>query len=207
MLASVVGIELSFSAVLLALVGGSFAGTVTQYFVFSQARGGLTTGLVISFVPGIVGALVTFWLLQNAANREIPPSPAVVAWAAPSAPAEDAQYTDVVAAVRETALGLVSDVDRAEPSEVTALVADGLAGLGAVRARIERTPPPRDVPPELPRRLAAGMSRLADDLADTAEKAAAGSRDHGQLDESVGLREIRQALAELDRLGYGSSWN
>jgi hypothetical protein len=205
MLASVVGVELSFSAILLALVAGSFVATFTQYFVFAGARPGVSTSLMFSFVPGILSALVTFWLLQNAAQRELPPPAAAAAWE-PVAPTADAPYTDVVAAVRETALGLVSDVDRAEPSEVPSLVADGLAGLGAVRARIERTPPPADVPPELPLRLAAGMKQLADDLANTADRTAIGARDHGELDESAGLREVRQALAELERLGYGSSW-
>jgi len=207
LLTSVVGIELSYGAVLLALAGGSLAGTATQYFVFAQANAGPAGGLAISFVPGIVGALVTFWLLQKAAQRELPTAAPAAFWVPPAAPAAGAPYTDVVAAVRETALGLVSDVDRAEPSEVTSLIADGLAGLGAVRARIERTPPPHDVPPELPRRLAEGMSLLADDLAETAERAAIGQRDHGELDESAGIREIERALAELDRLGYGSSWD
>jgi hypothetical protein len=51
------------------------------------------------------------------------------------------------------------------------------------------------------------MTRLADDLAATAERAAIRQRDHGDLDESAGLHEIKLALAELDRLGYGSSWD
>jgi hypothetical protein len=204
LLASIVHVELSYSAVLVALLAGSVASTVSEIVLFSKPPAALVTGFALSFVPGIVGAFVTFWLLKNAAQRELPP-PAAAA-SEPIAPTGDEPYTDVVAAVRETALGLVSDVDRAEHPEVSSLVADGLAALGAVRARIERTPPPGEVPPELPRRLAAGMKQLADDLARTAEGAAIGQRDHGELDQSAGLFEIKQALAELDRLGYGSGW-
>jgi uncharacterized membrane protein YeaQ/YmgE (transglycosylase-associated protein family) len=198
LLASIAEVELSFSAILLALLAGSLASDLTQFVVFAEPVG-LLTGLMLSLVPGIVGALVSFWLLTNAARTERPAAAAVETWE-PTAPVEDEPYAPVVASAGETALGLVAEVESADQSAVPRVVADGLLGLEAAAARVERTPPPDDVPPELPRRLAAAMRQLADDLL-------AAQRSPWELDRSRGLHDVKEALAELDRLGYGTNWD
>jgi hypothetical protein len=115
-------------------------------------------------------------------------------------------YAECVAAARESALGLVATVDAADPASVPSLVADGMLSLEAARKRLEETAPPAHVPPELPRRLAAGMRQLADDLAATADEAAltgtGGGRYRWELDNSPSLKAVRQALDELYELGY-----
>ena len=157
---------------------------------------GKATGFALSFIPGIASALVSIWLLQNAARTERAAVPLPVV----PTPSADAPYAEVIAAARETTLGLVSDVESAEPSAVPTVVAEGLLGLEAAAARVDRVAPPADVPPGLPRRLAGAMRQLADDLL-----AAQGSR--WDLDRSRGLHDVKQTLAELDRLGYGPDWD
>jgi len=183
---------------LLALLAGSLVAYVIQFVVFSQPVD-LVTGFALSLVPGVMGALVSVWLLQNAGRREHPAIASVGPWE-PSEPAEGKPYAQVVAAARETALGLAADVESAQPSAVPQVLADGLVGLEEAAARVERTPPPADVPPELPKRLAAAMRQLADDLL-------AAQRSRWDLDRSSGLHDVKQALAELDRLGYGPDWD
>src|SRR5439155_14151987 len=116
-------------------------------------------------------------------------------------------YAERVAAARESALGLVAAVDAAEPESVPSLVADGMLALEAARKRLEETSPPDHVPPDLPRRLAAGMRQLADELAATANEASltgtGGGRYRWELDRSAGLQAVRQALDELQARGYG----
>ena len=198
LLASVVGVELSYRAILLALLAGSLVAYVIQFVVFSQPVD-LVTGFALSLVPGVMGALVSVWLLQNAGRREHPAIASVGPWE-PSEPTEGRPYAQVVVAARETALGLAADVESAQPSAVPQVLADGLVGLEEAAARVERTPPPADVPPELPKRLAAAMRQLADDLL-------AAQRSRWDLDRSSGLHDVKQALAELDRLGYGPDWD
>jgi hypothetical protein len=208
LLVSVVGRELSYSAILLALVAGSTAATVARLALFAQLSHSASPAfpVALSFVPSMLGAVVSWWLLQNAARAETPvpaePSQLVaatrVAYANP--------YAERVAAARESALGLVAAVDAAEPASVTSLVADGMLSLEAARKRLEETPPPDHVPPELPRRLAEGMRQLADELAATSDEAAltgtGGARYRWELDRSPGLQAVRQALAEFHALGY-----
>ena len=114
-------------------------------------------------------------------------------------------FGQTVAAARESALGLVAAVDIAEPASVPSLIADGMLALEVAAKRVEETPPAGGAP-ELPRRLAAGMRQLADDLAATADEAAltgtGGGRYRWELDNSPGLQAVRQALDELYELGY-----
>jgi hypothetical protein len=208
LLVSVVGRELSYSAVVLALVAGSAAATVARLALFAQIRHGASPAfpLALSFLPSMLGAVVSWWLLQNAARVEasapaesIPLVPAAhVAYANP--------YAECVAAARESALGLVAAIDAADPESVPSLVADGMLSLEAARKRLEETAPPDHVPPELPQRLAAGMRRLADDLEATANEASltgtGGARYRWELDNSPGLQAVGQALDELYALGY-----
>jgi hypothetical protein len=196
LLASILDVELSYSAILLALLAGSLVSTVIQIVLFSEPTAGLVTGFGLSFIPGIASALVSIWLLQNAARTEHPAAPLPIA----QPPAPDAPYVEVIAAARETALGLVAEVESAEASAVPQIVADGLMGLEAAAARVDRAEPPTNVPPELPKRLAAAMRQLADDLI-------AAQRSRWDLDRSRSLHDVKQTLAELDRLGYGPDWD
>jgi hypothetical protein len=80
LLLSVVDRDIPYSATLLALVAGSAASTVARLILFSQLdRGGSPAALPIAglsafFLPAFVGAVVSWWLLQNAGSS--PSSPA-----------------------------------------------------------------------------------------------------------------------------------
>jgi hypothetical protein len=207
LLRDVVGLELSYSAILLALVAGSVVGTIAQLAAFAMLRGGPSATLGLSFLPGVLGALVSYSLLSNAARAEAPAlasalAPLEVAASAPTA----SLYAELMTAVRESTLGLVAAVDSAEPSSVPSVIADGMIGLEVARKRVEETPLPGDVPAELPQRLALGMELLSNDLAETADEAAltttGGARYRWELEHSEGLNEVREALAELRALGY-----
>ncbi len=206
LLRDVVGRELSYSAILLALVAGSVAGTVAQLAAFSMMRGGSSAALGLSFLPAALGALVSYALLSNAARAEAP-APLSFARAEPAAPVQPARpYTEVLTAARESTIGLVAAVEDAEPGSVPSLIADGVMGLEVARKRLEETPLPADVPAELPRRLALGMELLANELAATADEAVltttSGAHYRWELEHGEGLTEVREALAELRTLGY-----
>jgi hypothetical protein len=243
LLLNVVDCDISYSAVLVALVAGSTASTIVRLIVFSQ----LTTsgssalpiaGVGVSFVPAMIGALVSFWLLQNAARSEqggdsptLPDARATEHLEA-TVPASElhrptGDYGELVSAIRESTLGLVAAVDTAEPSSVPSVVSDGVLGLEAARKRLQQMSPPSEVPAELPQRLAAGMKQLEEDLILTAQDAATaaadrmyqrgllgpsladvsdgGGRYRWELEQSEGLRVVRQALGELETLGFGPS--
>jgi hypothetical protein len=104
------------------------------------------------------------------------------------------------------------------------VIGDGLLALGAVRNRLEQTPPPHGVTDELPERLAAGMKQLEEDLIQTAQEAAGaatnriyergllgprlsdvsdgGARYRWELERSDGLLAVRRALADLEAMGF-----
>jgi hypothetical protein len=247
LLLSVVDFDIPYSAVVVALVAGSVASTVARLILLSQLEGGTSPGLLpiaglgFSFLPSLVGAVVSWWLLQNAASA--PPSPVmadppavdVVERAAarqvrvfddphagdPTASA----YSELIAAVRESALGLVGTVNSIDPDSVPTAIAEGLVPYEAATKRLEQAQLPSTVPAELNHQLVTGMKHLEEDLTETAEEAAttAGSRlyqrglltasmadvsDGGaryrwDLERSEGLRTVKQALAELRELGFG----
>jgi hypothetical protein len=230
LLLNFVGRELAYSAILVALVAGSAASTVAQLVFFSPSVMP-AAGLGLSLVSSMLGVLVSYWLLQNAARSEAgPPVLAPPEQPQATAPLREQErpadpYSQLVDAARETALGLVAAVGAAQPSAVPCVIGDGLIWLEVARKRLEQTPPPRDVPPELVQRLAAGMAQLGDDLAVTAQGAALtaddrmyqpgllgpsladvsdrGGRYRWELDQSRGVRTVREALEELAGLGYG----
>jgi len=135
-------------------------------------------------------------------------------------------YSETILAVRESALGLVGTVNNVHPDSVPTVIADGLISYEAATKRLEQAQLPSAVPAELNQRLVAGLKQLEDDLILTAEDAAttAGSRlyqrgfltpsmgdasDGGaryrwDLEQSDGLRAVKQALSELRALGFGS---
>ena len=207
LLRDVVGRELSYSAILLALVAGSAVGSFAQLAAFAMLRGGSSAALGLSFLPGVLGALVSYSLLSSAARAEAPVQPLQLAplEVAPPAPPAN-RYAELSTAIRESTIGLVATVDSADPSSVPSVIADGMIGLEVARKRLEEAPIPADVSPELPRRLALGMELLANELAATADEAALTSTGGGRyrwgLEHSEGLSEVREALAELRELGY-----
>jgi xanthosine utilization system XapX-like protein len=207
LLRDVVGRELSYSAMLLALVAGSVVGTVAQLAAFAMLRGRSPAALGLSFLPGVLGALVSYSLLSNAAHAEAPaPAPALAPLEMAASAPPTSLCAELMTAVRESTVGLVAAVDAAEPTSVPSVIADGMIGLEVARKRLEETPLPGDIPAELPRRLALGMELLSNDLAETADEAAltttGGARYRWELQHSEGLNEVREALAELRAFGY-----
>ena len=207
LLRDVVGRELSYSAILLALVAGSVVGTVAQLAAFAMVRGGSSEALALSFLPAVLAALVSYSLLLNAARVEAPvQAPALAPLEGASFTPPPSRYAELMTAIRESTVGLAAAVDSAEPSSVPTVIADGMIGLEVARKRLEETPPPDAVPSELPRRLALGMELLGNDLAATADEAALTTTGSGryrwELEHSEGLCEVREALAELRQLGY-----
>jgi len=211
LLLELVGCELSYSAILLALVAGSVVSNVARLAVFAGLRHSGSpafpvAGIGVLLMPAMLGALVSYWLLQNALRAQ----PAPLANPLPHAAAMPVSfanpYAERVAAARESTLGLVAAVDEAEPASVPSLIADGMMSLEAARKRLDEMPPPDHVPPDVPQRLTAGMAQLADELAATANEASitvtGGSRYRWELDRSAGLQAVRQALDELHALGY-----
>ncbi len=202
LLLSLVECEISYGAVLVALVAGSTVSTAVRLGTLSSRP---TAGLGLSFLPAAAGALVSFWLLQNAARSEHPAAPAL-------APAEPAalpagSYDELVAAVRESALSVVATVGSAPPASVPTVIADGLLGIEVARNRLEHAELPSSVTAELNQRLVRGLRQLADDLVDISEEAAtAGNRYVTlRLDQSEGLRAVRQALDDLEALRFGTT--
>jgi hypothetical protein len=212
LLLNVLNLELSYSAILLALLAGSIADSVLRLALFAEFRHSgpaeafPVAGLALSFVPSTVGALVSWWLLQNALRAQAPTMPVAVHLPEVAADRPNDPFGQSMAAARESALGLVAAVDIAEPASVPSLIADGMLALEAAAQRVEKTPPPGGVAPELPRRLAAATRELGDELAATADEAAltgtGGGRYRWELDNSPGVRAVRQALDELSALGY-----
>jgi hypothetical protein len=249
LLLSIVDCEIPYSATLVALVAGSAASTVARLILFSQLQGGGSPGLLpiaglgASFLPALIGAVVSWWLLQNAASS---PSPSALAeppstdLRVRSAPQQTrvfddphagdptaTAYSETILAVRESALGLVGTVNSVDPDSVPTVIADGLVPYEATTKRLQQAELPSDVPAELNQRLVAGLKELEDDLTLTAEDAAttAGSRlyqrglltasmadvsDGGaryrwDLEQSDGLKAVKQALSELRALGFGST--
>ena len=69
LLRDIVGRELSYSAILLALVAGSAVGSVAQLAAFAMLRGGSSAALGLSLLPEVLAALVSYSLLSNAARE------------------------------------------------------------------------------------------------------------------------------------------
>jgi len=248
LLLSVVGCEIPYSATLVALAAGSVASTVARLILYSRLQGGGSpavlpiAGLGASFLPAFVGAVVSWWLLQNAAGSRSSPAtvePPSVLVAERPAPRQTrvfddphagdptaAAYSEAILAVRESALGLVGTVNNIDPDSVPTVIADGLVPYEASTRRLEQAQLPSTVPAELNQRLVAGLKQLEEDLTETAEEAAttAGSRlyqrglltasmadvsDGGaryrwDLEQSEGLRTVKQALSDLRALGFGN---
>lgn len=247
LLLSVVDCAIPYSATLVALVAGSAASTVARLVLLSPSADNGSpgvlpvAGLAASFVPALIGAVVSWWILQNAANASA--SPATVEPTATVAAEREASrlvqvfvdphsgdpaaraYSEIVAAVRESALGLVGTVNTVPPDSVPTVIADGLVPLEAAARRLAQARLPSAVSPELNGRLFGGLRQLAEDLTVTAEEAAAtagerlyqrglltagmadvsdgGGRYRWELEQSEGLRMVKQALGELRALGFG----
>jgi len=200
LLLSVLDCDIPYSAVLVALVAGSVASTVAQLVLSSGLRGGGSgaalpvAGLGASVLPGLVGAVVSWWLLQNAASSssspvtvepphaavdERPVSRQVRLFDDPHAgdPIASA-YAETILAIRESALGLVGAVNSIPPDSVPTVIADGLVPYEAAIKRLEHAQLPGTVSPELNEQLLVGLKQLEEDLALAAEEAAttAGTR-------------------------------
>ncbi len=247
LLLSVVDCEIPYSATLVALVAGSVASTVARLILFSQLQGGGSPGLLpiaglgASFLPALIGAVVSWWLLQNAASSPAPPTlaePQSTDLRVRAAPQQTrvfddphagdptaSAYAETILAVRESALGLVGTVNSVDPDSVPTVIAEGLIPYEAATKRLEQAQLPSTVSAELSQRLVAGLKQLEEDLTLAAEDAAttAGSRlyqrglltasmadvsDGGaryrwDLEQSEGLRAVKQALSDLKALGFG----
>jgi hypothetical protein len=197
-------------------------------------------GLSASFLPAFIGAVVSWWLLQNAAGSRSssplaePPSPAVTERPAPqqtrvfddphAGDPTAIAYSETILAVRESALGLVGSVNSVPPDSVASVIADGLIPYEVATKRLEQAQLPSTVSADL--RLVAGLKQLEEDLTLTAEEAATtagnrlyqrglltgsmadvsdgGGRYRWELEQSEGLRTVKQALRELRELGFGN---
>lgn len=248
LLLSVVDCDIPYSATLLALVAGSVASTVARLILSSSLQSGGSqpalpvAGLGASFLPALIGAVVSWWLLQNAAGSRSspplaePPSPAVrerpapqQTWVFDDPHAGDPTaiaYSETILAVRESALGLVGTVNSVPPDSVASVIADGLVPYEVATKRLEQARLPSTVRPDLNQRLVAGLKQLAEDLTLTAEEASrtagnrlyqrglltgsmadvsdSGGRYRWELEQSEGLRTVKQALRELRELGFGN---
>lgn len=246
LLRSVVDYEIPYSATVVALVAGSAASTVLRLVFLYGLGAGASTALrpvaVITFLPALVGAVVSWWLLQNAVSSPSPPAlvePAsagvaerrvsrrVQVFDDPHAGDPTASaYSELISAVRESALGLVGNVNSVHPDSVPTVIADGLLPYEAATKRLEQVELPGAVSADLNQRLIAGLKQLEEDLTRTAEEAAttAGSRlyqrgllspsmadvsDGGaryrwDLEQSEGLRAVKEALSDLKALRFGS---
>jgi hypothetical protein len=248
LLLSVVDCDIAYSATLMALVAGSVASTLARLILYSQLQGGGSpavlpiAGLGSFFLPAFIGAVVSWWLLENAASSRSPLATVEPRGAAVAEPPASRQvrifdhphvgdptassYSELVSAVRESALGLVGTVNSVPPDLVASVIADGLVPYEAATKRLEQAQIPSTVSPDLNQRLVAGLKQLEEDLTLTAEEAAttAGSRlyqrglitagmadvsDGGgryrwELEQSEGLRTVKQALSELRELGFGN---
>ena len=199
-------------------------------------------GLSASFLPSFIGAVVSWWLLQNAAGSRSssplaePPSPAVTERPAPqqtrvfddphAGDPTAIAYSETILAVRESALGLVGSVNSVPPDSVASVIADGLIPYEVATKRLEQAQLPSTVSADLNQRLVAGLKQLEEDLTLTAEEAATtagnrlyqrglltgsmadvsdgGGRYRWELEQSEGLRTVKQALRELRELGFGN---
>ncbi|HTS73626.1 MAG TPA: hypothetical protein VMG74_07935 [Gaiellaceae bacterium] len=246
LLLSVVDCNIPYSATLLALVAGSVASTVARLILASSLQGGASqpvlpiAGLGASFLPALIGAVVSWWLLQNAAGSRSPVATVEPPGAAVSEPPVSRQirvfddphagdptasgYSELVSAVRESALGLVGTVNSVPPDSVASAIADGLVPYEVATKRLEQAQLPSTVSPDLHQRLIAGLKQLEEDLTLTAEEAATtagtrlyqrgllsgsmadvsdgGGRYRWELEQSEGLRTVKQALRELRELGF-----
>ncbi len=200
LLLSLVDCEIPYSATLLALVAGSVASTVARLILYSSLQSGGSppilpiAGLGASFLPAFIGAVVSWWLLQNAAGSRLSPplaespSPAVTERPVPqqtrvfddphAGDPTAIAYSETILAVRESALGLVGTVNSVPPDSVASVIADGLISYEVATKRLEQAQLPSTVPPDLNHRLVAGLTQLAEDLTVTAEEASttAGNR-------------------------------
>jgi hypothetical protein len=248
LLLSVVDCNIPYSATLLALVAGSVASTVARLILASSLQGGGSqpvlpiAGLGASFLPALIGAVVSWWLLQNAAGSRSPVATVEPPGAAVAEPPVSRQirvfddphagdptasgYSELVSAVRESALGLVGTVNSVPPDSVASAIADGLVPYEVATKRLEQAQLPSTVSPDLHQRLIAGLKQLEEDLTLTAEEAATtagtrlyqrgllsgsmtgvsdgGGRYRWELEQSEGLRTVKQALRELRELGFAN---
>jgi hypothetical protein len=135
-------------------------------------------------------------------------------------------YSETILAVRESALGLVGSVNSVPPDSVASVIADGLIPYEVATKRLEQAQLPSTVSADLNQRLVAGLKQLEEDLTLTAEEAATtagnrlyqrglltgsmadvsdgGGRYRWELEQSEGLRTVKQALRELRELGFGN---
>jgi len=245
LLRGAVDYEIPYGARFLALVAGSVASTVLGLVFLYGLEGGASIALrpfaAITFLPSLVGAVVSWWVLQNAVGSAAPPtlvepqSTDVRLRAAPQQtrifddphagdPTASA-YQETILAVRESALGLVGAVNNVHPDSVPTVIADGLIPYEAAVKRLEQAQLPSAVAAELNQRLVAGLKQLAEDLTATADEAAmtaasrlyqrglitpsmadvsdGGARYRWDLEQSNGLKAVKQALADLKALGFG----
>ena len=247
LLRRVVDCEIPYGTTVVALVAGSVASTVLRLALMPVLEGAASTGLgpvagLGLFLPSLVGAAVSWSLLQNAVSSQSPPrmveppsagvaerlvSREVRVFDDPHAGDPTATaYSELISAVRESALGLVGTVNIVDPDSVPTVIADGLVPYEAATKRLEQAQLPSAVSAELNQQLVTGLKQLEEDLIRTSEDAAttAGSRlyqrglltpsmadvsDGGaryrwDLEQSEGLRAVKQALGELKSLGFGS---
>src|SRR5206468_3738857 len=96
--------ELPFLQTMLCLWGaGSAVGSFAQLAAFAMLRGGSSAALGLSFLPGVLGALVSYSLLSSAARAEAPVQPLQLAplEVAPPAPPAN-RYAELSTAIRES---------------------------------------------------------------------------------------------------------
>jgi hypothetical protein len=134
-------------------------------------------------------------------------------------------YAETISAVRESTLGLVGAVNSVAPASAPTVIAEGLVPYEAATRRLEQAELPGSVSADLNQRLVEALKQLEEDLALTADEAATtagsslyqpgfltpsmadvsdgGGRYRWELEESEGLRAVKQALSDLGALGFG----
>jgi hypothetical protein len=144
-----------------------------------------TVALPGLFGPGLLGTIVTVYLIQRVATSVGFRAPAVAGFgrddAAPrprTGVGERDLYDEAVSGARDASIGLVDLLLGVPPAEAPRLIANGLPGLELATRGLERqTCPVRELL-DCHERLVHGLRQLADDLVEAAEVAGRSAADH-----------------------------
>jgi hypothetical protein len=238
LLRSVCGFAIPYWRAYWALVAGDLLSAALLAVLLGLARhtAGAAGTMVLPglFGPGLLGTIVSVYLIQRVATPIGYRAPGVAGAAFERAPrprigvSDRDLYDEVVSAARDASIGLADLVLSVPPAEAPRLIANGLPGLElATRSLEQQTCPVRELL-DCHERLVQGLRQLADDLVEAAQEAGRSASDHllergpvfssmadvsdhgarygWALSRSAGLKAVRDALEEMGRRGIGTTW-
>jgi hypothetical protein len=239
LLRNIFGFAIPYWRAYWALVVGDLLSAALLAVLLGLARHSASTAGAVALPgllgPGLLGTIVTVYLIQRAATPVGYRAPAVAGTAlqrhesAPRIGVSDRDlYDEAVSGARDASIGLVDLLLSVPPTEAPHLIANGLPGLELATRTLERqTCPVRELL-DCHQRLVQGLRQLADDLVEAAEAAGlsasdqlvergaffpsmADVSDHGaryrwSLSQSAGVKAVRDALEEMGRHGIGTTW-